>query len=143
MKPSLSFLVLAAFGNALYHIGQKSMPPAANPMVLLMVVYAIAFLLTGLAAPFFPNTPSLAASVSSALSWPILALAFGVALVEVGFLLAYRLGGSLQWYGAAVNGLTVLILVPVAILVFREAFSPMRLLGVATTLVGLVLMTRN
>jgi hypothetical protein len=41
MKPFLLFLILAALGNVAYHIGQKTLSPAGNPMVLLMGVHPV------------------------------------------------------------------------------------------------------
>jgi drug/metabolite transporter (DMT)-like permease len=142
MKPILVFLLVAAIGNAVYHVGQKALPQAANPMVLLMAVYAFAFVLTGMAAPFFAGKGEVATS-SWILGWPVLLLALGVVLIEIGFLLAYRSGGSLQWSGVAVNAAAAALLVPVAILVFRETFSISRALGIAATLAGLWLLSRD
>ena len=39
----LLFLLIAALGNVLYHVSQKTLAPAANPMIMLMAVYAVAF----------------------------------------------------------------------------------------------------
>ena len=142
MKPTILFLFVAAIGNAVYHIGQKALPQSANPMVLLMAVYALSFVLTGLAAPFFQGKGDVAIS-SSIFSWPVLVLALGVVLIEIGFLLAYRTGGSLQWSGAAVNGIAAILLVPIAILAFRESFSVSRVAGIAITLLGVLLLTRE
>ena len=66
-----------------------------------------------------------------------------VLLIEIGFLLAYRTGGSLQWSGVAVNGVAALLLLPAALLVFRETFSPIRAAGLLLTVSGLALMTRR
>jgi drug/metabolite transporter (DMT)-like permease len=142
MKPLFLFLFLAAFGNAVYHVGQKCLPSQANPMVQLMAVYAAAFLLSAAAAPFFRG-PATLSWTAQAFSWPVLVLAVGVLLIEVGFLLAYRTGGSLQWSGAAVNGVAALMLMPVAVAAFREHFSPAKALGVVLTLVGLFLVARK
>jgi hypothetical protein len=77
------------------------------------------------------------------LSWPVLAVGVGVILIEGGFLLAYRSGGSMQWSGIAVNGTAAIVLVPVAIFFFRESFSAARLVGVLFTISGMALMIRK
>jgi len=41
LKQMVLFLLIAAVGNAVYHVSQKTLAPAANPMVLLMAVYAL------------------------------------------------------------------------------------------------------
>lgn len=142
MNQILVFLGIAAVGNAIYHLGQKTLSPGANPMVLLMAVYAVAFVFAAASAPFFQS----AAGVSwkaQVFSWPVLVLGGGVLLIEIGFLLAYRVGGGLQWSGVAVNAASAMLLLPVALLVFRERFSLARGLGILFTLVGLALLTRK
>lgn len=142
MKPFVLFLLLAAVGNAIYHVGQKALSPVANPMVLLMGVYGLAFLLSAVSAPFFRQGAA-PLGLAQVFSWPVLVLAAGVFLIEIGFLLAYRSGGSLQWSGAAVNGCAALILLPVAVLLFRESFSLVRVAGILLTLSGLALVAKR
>jgi len=142
MKQALIFLGIAAMGNVTYHLGQKTISPSANPMILLMAVYGVAFLLCAVAAPFFRDTSGLAWS-TQILSWPVLVLGAGVVLIEIGFLLAYRSGDILQWSGVAVNGASAVLLIPIALLVFREAFSLSRVIGILLTLAGLALVTRH
>jgi len=142
MNQILVFLGIAAVGNAIYHLGQKTLHPGANPMILLMAVYAVAFGLAALAAPFFQNTAGISWK-AQVFSWPVLVLGAGVLLIEIGFLLAYRVGGGLQWSGVAVNAVSALILLPIAILFFREGFSWPRVLGILMTLAGMALLTRR
>jgi drug/metabolite transporter (DMT)-like permease len=142
MKETLLCLGVAALGNAVYHLGQRTLTPAANPMVLLMAVYALAFGLSAAAAPFFRADPGTGAA-AGVLSWPVLVLAVGVVLIELGFVLAYRTGSVLQWSGVAVSGTSALFLVPIALLFFRESFSLVRLGGILLTLGGLWLLARS
>lgn len=142
MNQIFVFLGLAAVGNAIYHIGQKTLSPGANPMVLLMAVYVVAFLFAAAAAPFFQSVPGVSWK-AQVFTWPVLVLGAGVLLIEIGFLLAYRVGGGLQWSGVAVNAASALLLLPVALLAFREAFSPGRAAGLFFTLVGLALLARK
>lgn len=142
MKHLLLSFAVAATGVVIYHIGQKTISSTANPMVLLMAAYAVAFVLAAIAAPFFRNTSS-ASWITQVTSWPVLLLGVGVLLIEIGFLLAYRSGGSVQWAGVAVNGIAAILLVPVALFLFRESFSLARAAGIVLTLSGLALMTRR
>lgn len=142
VKPFVCFLFVAAAGNAIYHIGQKTLAATANPMVILMGAYGFAFLLSAAAAPFFRGTTTVSYGVQM-FNWPVAALGVGAFLIEIGFLFLYRTGGSLQWSGIAVNGLAALMLIPVAIFVYREAFSVSRILGIFLTLGGLALIMRK
>jgi drug/metabolite transporter (DMT)-like permease len=142
MKQALIFLGIAALGNITYHLAQKTISPTANPMVLLMAVYAVAFVFSAIAAPFFQDTSG-GSWTAQVFSWPVLVLGAGVLLIEIGFLLAYRSGDILQWSGVAVNGASALLLVPIALIVFREGFSLSKGAGILLTLVGLALLTRH
>jgi drug/metabolite transporter (DMT)-like permease len=139
---ALLFLGVATLGTATYHLGQKTISPQANPMVLLMGVYAVAFVLSAIAAPFFSGAPGISWQ-THVVSWPVVVLGVGVVLIELGFLLAYRSGDMLQWSGVAVNAASTVLLVPIAVFAFRESFSVPRVIGVAVTLAGLALMTRR
>jgi drug/metabolite transporter (DMT)-like permease len=142
MNQALFFLAIAALGNVTYHLGQKTISPSANPMVLLMAVYAVAFVICGVAAPFF-QSGARAFEPGQVLGWPVLVLGAGVVLIEIGFLLAYRSGNMLQWSGVAVNGAAAVLLIPIALVVFREPFSPLRLAGIVLTLAGLLLLAQR
>lgn len=140
MKPLIPFILLTSLGMGIYHVGQKLQLPNANPMVLLMGVYGVAFALAAAAAPFF-RTAGEAPWMSQVFSWPVLVVGIGVLLIELGFLLVYRTGGALQWASVGVSAFTAVLLVPVAVLFFREHVSPMRIGGIFLTLAGLALMT--
>lgn len=142
MKDVYLYLGVATLGVVIYHLGQKMISPSVNPMVLLMGIYFIAFLLAFAAVPIF-KTPGHAISVRQVVSWPVLIVGIGVILIEGGFLLTYRHGGSLQWSGIAVNGLAAVVLMPIAILAFREHLSLSRLFGILLTLTGMSLMARK
>lgn len=142
MKDVYLYLGVATLGVVIYHLGQKAINPSVNPMVLLMAVYLVAFLLALVAAPGF-QTPGQAVWVRQIISWPVLVVGVGVILIEGGFLLAYRFGGSLQWSGVAVNGLAAVVLIPVAVTTFQEHLSSTRILGVLLTLAGMALMARK
>jgi drug/metabolite transporter (DMT)-like permease len=139
MSSQLAYLFLTAVGCAIYHIGQKSLSPSSNPMVVLMAVYVIAFLLAGLSAPLFKHVGN-ASWPSQVFCWPVAVVGVGVLLIELGFMLSYRAGSSLQWTGVAVNALAAVILIPVALVVFRESFSLTRLAGIVLALAGMALM---
>jgi drug/metabolite transporter (DMT)-like permease len=142
MKDVYWALGVATVGAVIYHTGQKAIAADANPMLLLIGVYGIAVVLALMAFPFF-RAPTQSDSVRHMLSWPVVAVGIGVILIEGGFLMAYRAGGSLQWSGVAVNGLAAVVLVPIAVIVFREQFSATRIVGVVVTLVGMFLMARK
>ncbi len=141
MKDVYWALGVASLGCVIYHLGQKAISPNVNPMILLIGVYLAALLLAVAAVPMF-RASGQSDGIRQIFSWPVLVVGIGVILIEGGFLLAYRFGGSVQWAGVAVNGLAALVLVPVAVIAFREHFSITRVIGILLTLVGMTLMAR-
>ncbi len=137
----LLFLGVATVGTAASHLAQKAISPTANPMVALMGAYLVAFLACAVTAPFF-GLPPARAWAGQLLAPPVVALGVGVFLIEIGFLLAYRSGGGVQWSGVAVNAAAAVLLVPVALVAFREAFTPARAGGLALCLAGLWLLSK-
>jgi drug/metabolite transporter (DMT)-like permease len=136
----LAFLLMTTLGVILYHVGQKSLPRQANPLALLLGVYGVAFAISLAATPLF-QAKGAAPWTAGVFSWPVLLLGVGVFVIELGFILVYRSGGGLQWAGVAVNGLSGVLLVPIALFCYGEPFSPTKLAGIAFTLVGLLLLT--
>jgi len=148
MKSVFLALGLATAGNLLYHLAQKLVPATVRPMAVLMVAYAVAFVLSALAlVAWQPAGQPLRQAFVGLGSGPslrvALVLGLGVLLIEAGFLLAYRAGGSLQWSGVAVNGISALVLIPVAVTLFKESFSLPKVLGIALVLGGMALLTRR
>jgi drug/metabolite transporter (DMT)-like permease len=150
MRPLLFALALATVGSVIYHLGQKLVPPTAHPMAVLMAAYAVAFTLSALALPWLqpagtagPWHQSFAGMATGPGLRVALVLGVGVLLIEMGFLLTYRAGGSLQTSSVAVNGAGALFLIPVAVVLFKETFSVPKVLGILLVLAGLGLMSRK
>ncbi len=149
MKPLVPALLVATVGSVIYHLGQKLVPPTAHPMAVLMAAYTVAFVLSavGLSMALPANVGSWHQALATMGTGPglrvALVLGLGVLLIEVGFLLAYRAGASLQWSGVAVNGTAAVLLLPLAVGVFKESFSIQKAMGVLLVLGGLALLSRR
>ena len=137
MKPLYLFLFLAALGNCCYHLGQKSLDMVSNPMLLLASYYTLALLLSLCAAPLFGKAAFSDGLLPLFANPRVWLVAAGTVMIELGFLLAYRSGGSAQWAGVAVNGTAALLLIPASLLLFAEHFSWHKVLGIALTLSGI------
>lgn len=138
------FLLVAALGNTVYHIGQKSLhDTAVHPMLILLMYYLAAMVLCLLAMPFFGKVLQLGSAVALLGNWRVWLVALGILLIELGFLLTYQAGGSAQWGGVAVNGMAALVLIPLSMWFFHEHFSWTKLLGILTTLLGLYFLVKK
>ena len=132
-------ITLAIASSALYHFVAKSTPSNVNFTVSLLVTYAVAFVITLLGFFFFPVTNGIAAELKQ-LNWASIGLAIAVVGIEFGFLLTYRSGWNLGIAAVLVNVVASLILVPVAILVFKDEISWVNILGILVCLAGLVML---
>jgi multidrug transporter EmrE-like cation transporter len=130
---------LAIASSALYHFVAKSTPSNVNFTVSLLVTYAVAFVITLIGFFFFPVKNSMMAEIRQ-LNWATIGLAIAVVGIEFGFLLTYRAGWNLGIAAVLVNVVASLILVPVAILVFKDEITWVNVLGILICLAGLVML---
>jgi drug/metabolite transporter (DMT)-like permease len=133
-------ITITILSSVLYHFSQKSTPRDANPAVALLVTYAVAMGLTFLLLFLIPAKRGFLAEVVR-LNWASYLLAFSIVGLEIGFLLVYRSGWSIGLAAVLVNVVASLILVPVAVLYFRDRLGWVNLAGILVCLFGLVLLT--
>jgi len=132
-------ITLAICSSALYHFTAKSTPSNVNFTVSLLVTYAVAFVVVLLTFIFFPIKSGLVFELKQ-LNWASIGLAIAVVGIEFGFLLTYRSGWNLGIAAVLVNVVASLILVPVAILIFKDNISWVNILGILVCLAGLVML---
>ena len=123
----------------LYQFTAKSTPTNVNFAVSLLVTYAIAFTATLFTFYFFPIQDGLTAELKR-LNWT--SVVFGIAAlgIELGVLLTYRAGWNLGIAGLLVSVVASLLLVPVAVFVFRDEISSVNVLGIFVCFAGLVML---
>lgn len=141
-KPMFLFyfsITLAIASSALYHFTAKSTPSNVNFTVSLLVTYAVAFAVTLIGFLFFPVKDGILAEIKH-LNWASIGLAIAIVGIEFGFLLTYRAGWNLGIAAVLVNVVASLILVPVAIFIFKDKISWVNILGILVCLTGLVML---
>jgi len=132
-------ITLAIASSALYHFSQKGTPASVNPAVSILVTYVVAFFLTLSLLFFLPAKNGILAELRQ-LNWASYLLAFSIVGLEVGFLLVYRAGWNIGIAAVLVNVVASLILVPVAIFLFKEKLSLINIIGILVCLAGLVML---
>jgi len=131
-------IVLAIASSAFYHFVAKSTPANVNFTVSLLVTYGVAFVATLFTFFFFPT--SSVVSELKQLNWASVGLAIAVMGIEFGYLLMYRAGWNLGIAAVLVTVLASLILVPVALFVFKDKLSWVNIAGILVCLAGLVML---
>ena len=132
-------IILAICSSALYHFTAKSTPANVNFTVSLLVTYGTAFIVTLFTFFFFPVHNGVASELKK-LNWASIGLAIAVVGIEFGFLLCYRAGWNLGIAAVLTNVVASLILLPVAIFIFKDKISLTNILGIFVCLAGLIML---
>jgi multidrug transporter EmrE-like cation transporter len=132
-------ITLAIASSALYHFSAKSTPANVNFPISLVVTYAVALGIVFVTTFFIPAPNGLMFELKQ-LNWASFLLAIAIVGIEFGFLLVYRSGWNLGIAAVLVNVVASLILVPVAIFVFKDKLSLVNVIGILVCLAGLVML---
>ncbi|HYW71260.1 MAG TPA: hypothetical protein VE961_09505 [Pyrinomonadaceae bacterium] len=133
---------LTVFGMLLYHLSQKSVPHDANPFWVIVIAYLVGIALCVVFAIVSPGKKSLVETFRAS-NWAVFTLGAAAALIELGFLLAYRSGWRISIAAVATNAAAAVVLIPVGLLVFKDHLSLRNLIGLIFCLVGLALLVRQ
>lgn len=142
MKSFYFPFVLTIGGNVLYHLSQRSVPKTADPLVTMMLAYAVAIAACAAGLVFSPAARPFFASARE-LNWSVLLIGVGIASVEIGYLLGYRAGWGVSSAPVMSSVAASLLLVLVGVAVFKEQLSALNATGVLLCVLGLVLVTRG
>jgi len=88
---------------------------------------------------FFPLKDGLAAEFKK-LNWASFVLALAVVGIEFGYLLMYRAGWNLGIAAVLATGISSLILVPLAVFIFKDKISWINIGGIFVCLIGLIML---
>lgn len=138
----LAWLSLAIAATVAYHLVLKLTPQGANPVLSLMVTYAVVTLLFGAVIGFGPGPLDWRQELR-ALNWTALALAATIVALDLGFMFLYRSGYDISLGALVTQSTAAMILLAVGVLVFREKLSLANGFGVLLCLVGLWLVNRR
>lgn len=134
-------IALTIAANVFYHVCQKSMPQNMNPMLALTVTYLTAAALSAFLLIFNLKDNSLLVEIGKA-NWAIFALGLAIFGLELGFLLAYRVGWNIS-LGALVSNIMVsVLLIPVGVAIYKEAVTAQTGMGIILCIAGLILINR-
>jgi hypothetical protein len=133
-------MVLTIISNMGYHLAQRSISGAVNPLVSLLVTYLVALTATLVALPFFAGTGAAGGSVLDQLkaaNWASYALGLAAVGLELGFLLVYRAGWKISLAALTSNAIVTVLLIPVGLLFFHEQLGLKKMVGIVFATVGL------
>lgn len=134
-------IVLIVTSNIVYNVCQKSTPQSANPFSALLVTYLTAAVLTLIASPFYKTDKGFLQSFSE-LNWTSLALGVAIVGLELGYLMAYRVGWNISVGSLVANILLAIMLIPIGVLFYKEGFAVTQIFGIVFCVVGLILINK-
>jgi multidrug transporter EmrE-like cation transporter len=138
----LGWLMLAILCTVGYHLVLKLTPAGANPLLSLMVTYALVTAAFGVALLAMPGGFEWRHEFRQ-LNWTALALALVIVGLDVAFLMTYRSGFAVSLGALVTQSAAALILLVVGVTVFREKLTAANAVGLALCLVGLWLVNRR
>jgi len=134
-------IVLIVVSNVIYNVCQKSTPQNVNPFSALLVTYLVAAVFTFIVSLFYKSDKGFLQSFSD-LNWTSVALGGAIVGLELGYLLAYRVGWDISVGSLVANIILAVMLIPIGILFYKEGFAFNQIIGVLFCMVGLILINK-
>jgi uncharacterized membrane protein len=138
----LAWLSLAILCTVGYHLVLKVTPAGVNPLLSLLVSYAMVTLLFGILLLVVPGGLEWRQELRQ-LNWTALALAAVIVGLDLGFLYLYRGGFEVSLGALVTQSAAAMLLLVVGVAAFRERLSAANVAGLALCLAGLWLMNRR
>jgi drug/metabolite transporter (DMT)-like permease len=134
--------ILIVLGLVIYQVSQKSADQTANPFVVIILAYVFGIVACVAGFFVFPRQDELGLlPMLKSVSWTAFGIGLGAAIIEIGFLLAYRAGWNVGILPLSVTAVSTIILLLIGLFVFRESLSTQKIIGILLCFAGLALIT--
>jgi multidrug transporter EmrE-like cation transporter len=138
----IAWLSLAIACTVGYHLVLKLTPAGVNPLLSLLVTYALVTVLFGALLVASPGGFEWRQE-SRQLNWTAIALAVAIVGLDLAFLFVYRSGFEVSLGALVTQSAAAMLLLVVGVAVFREKLSLANSAGIVLCLVGLWLVNRR
>lgn len=132
-------VTISIFSIVCYQIFQKSINPNINPVVSVIISYAIALVCSFLLLLISPFQGSFFEEIRKA---NIASYLVGIAIVgiEMGYLLAYRSGFKLSLAMPVTSSVSIVILAIVGYFIYKEHLNPLKIFGIVLCVAGIFIL---
>ncbi len=131
-------LALVVLSNTVYQICSKSVPDKINPFASLTITYLVGALVSFLLYFAFSKHGNILLEYKK-LNWAPFLLGLSIVGLEVGFIFAYKAGWQVSVAATVQSAFLAVALMLVGWLLFHEALTLNKVIGVAVCLVGLAI----
>ena len=135
-------IALVVLSNILYQICAKSVPHGMDPLASLTVTYLVAAAVCG-ALYFALNRGGNLLHEYGRMNWAPVVLGVVIIGLEVGWIYAYKAGWPVSTGFIVQSSFLCVALVFVGRLLYREALTWNKLIGVAICMIGLIFINRG
>lgn len=129
-------LALVVLSNVAYQICTKETPDALNPLASLTVTYLVGAVVAGVLYYATTKNADIIREYSH-MNWSSAALGVSIVGLEVGFIYAYKAGWQISTLSIVQSAFLAILLIFVGFVLYKEALSPTKLIGIVICLVGL------
>jgi len=137
-----AWLSIAILCTVCYHLVLKLTPAGVNPLLSLMLTYALVTLSFGVILLLSPGGLEWRHELRQ-LNWTVLALAVAIVGLDLAFMFVYRSGFEVSLGALVTQSAAAMILLVIGVAVFREKLTGANAVGVVLCLVGLWLVNRR
>jgi multidrug transporter EmrE-like cation transporter len=138
----IAWLSLAIACTVGYHLVLKLTPAGVNPLLSLLVTYALVTVLFGALLAVSPGGFEWRQEARQ-LNWTAIALAVAIVGLDLAFLFVYRSGFEVSLGALVTQSAAAMLLLVVGVAVFREKLSLANSAGIVLCLLGLWLVNRR
>lgn len=131
-------IALVVLSNTFYQICAKSVPDGMNPLASLTVTYLVGAAVS-CALYFLLNRNASLLREFRLLNWVPFVLGIAIVGLEVGFIYAFRAGWQVSMAQIVSSAILAVILIFVGYLLYHEAITWNKIVGIIVCLAGLVL----
>ncbi len=130
-------IALVVLSNVAYQICAKSVPTEMNPLASLTITYLVGAVVSACLYVMLNRGSNLLREYSQ-LNWAPFVLGMVIVGLEVGFIYAYKAGWSVSTASIVQGSFLAVALILVGALLYREAITWNKLVGIVLCLSGLV-----
>ncbi len=134
-------IALVVVSNVVYHICAKSVPNAMNPLASLTITYLVGAIASGILYFLLNKDANLWREYSHS-NWAPFVLGIAIIGLEVGFIYAYKIGWTVNTASIVQSTILAASLIFVGFLLYQEALTWNKILGIIICLVGLIFINK-